>query len=49
MVVAQDYTPVLKTYNQTRTVVLVAWVVVLLLLARLLLCDQRQAKISRQW
>lgn len=33
VVVAQDYTPVLKTYNQTRTVVLVAWVVVLLLLA----------------
>ncbi len=33
VVVAQDYTPILHTYNQTRTVVLVVWVVVLLVLA----------------
>ncbi len=33
VVVAQDYTPILTTYNQTRTVVLLVWVGVLLLLA----------------
>lgn len=33
VVVAQDYTPVLTTYNKTRTVVLLVWVGVLLLLA----------------